>query len=542
MAVVAVICWGGVVVSSVSSSLAGSAPVHPRGAVSHLPQSIIFALPAQAAVDDTLTLEATGGASGQPVVLSVFSGPGVLVGNQLSFTEEGTVVIHATQAGNASYDPAPELFVSVSARANIPPLLYDDIVKISNSSASIAPLANDVDFDGDLLTITGVSDPTVSIEGRHLIIPAGFTGDFTYDATDGFATTSATVTVLPVPTVSNALRYSGVLFDPTGLVVGRVQMLVNPKGTTSLELSVGALRTAGVFAFGPTGGTATTSAGSLVLVRKPDGTVNATLGALIGLLRPSPARIATERQHIALASLGNFASLGSGDLPVPRVRPRATVSEASEPIPGGGYIIMRVLGNATVILQGRLPDGCPYAAGAIVNDIDSIAFYNVEKIAVTSRGFVGGELLRADLERTDVTGELTWVKPPQIGGSRYTHRGGVKTLLQANGCLYRGIDLDGPSELQLSGGDLPAGQDWFVDSFGGRPDPTGALIDWFPRPGPGTFSVRIRTPFSKHPVIGGGIYLPKIQRAWGYFGSPTGGNVGGRIDVQMDGVGDFPPE
>ena len=50
-----------------------------------------------------ITLPAFGGGSGNPVTLSVVSGPGTLNGNTLTFTGIGSIVVEADQAGNANY-------------------------------------------------------------------------------------------------------------------------------------------------------------------------------------------------------------------------------------------------------------------------------------------------------------------------------------------------------------------------------------------------------------------------------------------------------
>ena len=61
----------------------------------------------------TATLAATGGGSGNPVVLSVdsASGAGVctLSGSTVTYAAAGTCVIDANQAGNATYSAAPQV-------------------------------------------------------------------------------------------------------------------------------------------------------------------------------------------------------------------------------------------------------------------------------------------------------------------------------------------------------------------------------------------------------------------------------------------------
>jgi hypothetical protein len=64
-----------------------------------------------------ITLSATGGSSGNPVVFSIVSGPGSLSGindSVLSFTGTGTIVIAANQAGNTDYTGAQQVTRSIT--------------------------------------------------------------------------------------------------------------------------------------------------------------------------------------------------------------------------------------------------------------------------------------------------------------------------------------------------------------------------------------------------------------------------------------------
>jgi uncharacterized repeat protein (TIGR01451 family) len=85
-----------------------------------VPQAISFTPPTLGVVGQSATLSATGGGSGNPVVFSVdaASGAGVCSatgtdGAVLDYTQAGTCVIDASQAGNASYAAAPTLTASI---------------------------------------------------------------------------------------------------------------------------------------------------------------------------------------------------------------------------------------------------------------------------------------------------------------------------------------------------------------------------------------------------------------------------------------------
>jgi hypothetical protein len=81
-------------------------------------QTITFGPIANQNVSDVVRLSATA-SSGLPVSFSVVSGPATLSrGTNLSFSAGGTVSVKAAQAGNASYDPAPDVVRSFYVAGN----------------------------------------------------------------------------------------------------------------------------------------------------------------------------------------------------------------------------------------------------------------------------------------------------------------------------------------------------------------------------------------------------------------------------------------
>src|ERR1019366_9742671 len=78
-----------------------------------IPSPVTFGVP-------PITLSATGGATGNPVIFSVLSGPGHVVGNLLYVDGVGTIVVAANQAGNADYSDAPQVTQSVVIYAATP--------------------------------------------------------------------------------------------------------------------------------------------------------------------------------------------------------------------------------------------------------------------------------------------------------------------------------------------------------------------------------------------------------------------------------------
>jgi len=119
----------------------------------------------------SITLVATGGASGNAVVFSVVSGPGTISGSVLTVTGVGTIQIAANQAGNANYAAATAvtqsivvnaISQSITFTAPTTPVTYgvSPITLVATGGAS----GNAVTFtvtgpgtiSGSVLTVTGV--------------------------------------------------------------------------------------------------------------------------------------------------------------------------------------------------------------------------------------------------------------------------------------------------------------------------------------------------------------------------------------------------
>jgi sugar lactone lactonase YvrE len=82
-------------------------------------QTITFPQPVSPVYDGVapITLSATGGASGNPVIFRIVSGPGSLSGTNnsvLTITGWGTIVIAANQAGNTDYAAAPQVTETIT--------------------------------------------------------------------------------------------------------------------------------------------------------------------------------------------------------------------------------------------------------------------------------------------------------------------------------------------------------------------------------------------------------------------------------------------
>jgi alpha-tubulin suppressor-like RCC1 family protein len=139
---------------TIDANQAGNAEYEPAPqaqqpvTVSKRPQAITFisTAPSNATVGGaTYMVSANGGASGEPVVLTIDAASSfvcTILGSTVSFTGVGTCTIDANQAGNTSYESAPQAQQSFSVAPRLP-----TITKLSPTKGPAA--------GGTTVTITG---------------------------------------------------------------------------------------------------------------------------------------------------------------------------------------------------------------------------------------------------------------------------------------------------------------------------------------------------------------------------------------------------
>ncbi len=156
---------GSYTVTGVVDTLNWTAVRSTRLTIARAPQAITGFLPASGDVLSTniLTLSATGGGSGKPLVFSIVSGPASLLpGNRVRFSDYGDVRVAVGQIGTVNWLPAPSVtnvyrVVPVSglthyvARAGQAPLWP---YAAWNEAASNIQDAVDVSRDGDFVTVS----------------------------------------------------------------------------------------------------------------------------------------------------------------------------------------------------------------------------------------------------------------------------------------------------------------------------------------------------------------------------------------------------
>jgi Bacterial Ig-like domain (group 3)/FG-GAP-like repeat len=137
-----------------------------------------------------VTLSATGGASGNPVVFSVVSGPAYIsYGNWLEITGVGTVVVAADQAGNSSYAAAPEVTQNVivnkasqtiafnlmpSVTYGVGPITLSPVVSSGGLVVVYSVLSGPGTISGNILTVTGAGTIVIAADqpGNDYVSPA----------------------------------------------------------------------------------------------------------------------------------------------------------------------------------------------------------------------------------------------------------------------------------------------------------------------------------------------------------------------------------
>ena len=387
-------------------------------------------------------------------------------------------------AHNAAAPVARTVTVYLAAAA------VDDVVTATAGETRCYPLANDYDPLGSELSLVSTDGPGVMIEGRALVIPAGYVGTFRYVATNGRGPSSANVTVLAGTPVTARSQWAGLLYDRTGAIAGRMQTTRNSAGRFTYGVRVGADQIGGIFTLDAMH---TATVGGLTITEDADHRLTIAYvsgGTLTGNLRQSATGVAPRQLNVALAGADRTA------------------------LPGGGYLRAYVRTASKVNILGVLPDGRSFVAVSPLADNSSVSFYITA--TRTPGAFIGGEFTLGDLPATDCTGELEW-----------THASTL-TALTANGSLYSaGAALPaGACTLTLAGGSLASPTTSATSALSGKPTLSTVIPAWLVKPAIGTFFARVKTPGSFRAVKGSGIYLPKSHSAWGTFpGTPVSGSI-----------------
>jgi hypothetical protein len=246
--------------------------------VAQATQSVSFA--AISVTGSTATLSATA-SSGLPVTFSVVSGNATVTGSTLTLTGSGSVVVRATQAGNANFIAATaDQTVSVAKKAQT--ISFD---AISNYRTTDAPFSLSATASSGLpVTFTIVSGPatisgnqvTLSGSSGAVVIRASQAGNASYDA---------------APNVDQSFNVIG--SDPHQVFFGLTQNGDTIAAVIAPDNSSGTL----ICFIGATG-----EAFVVTFTINPDGTFDATVTALGHEDDRSPVTIAGRTVARAVAS------------------------------------------------------------------------------------------------------------------------------------------------------------------------------------------------------------------------------------------------
>jgi len=176
-------------------------------------------------------------------------------------------------------------------------------------------------------------------------------------------------------------------------------------------------------------------------------------------------------------------------------------------------------------------------------DNGSFSFYGTVP-GTSPQAVIAGECQIADLAKTDVTGELLWLKPAQTPATGL-HKGGVDTVLTANGSEYKYNRVDnsnvgvqnGNISVRIGGGDLvsdisqggTAKASVFArngTSLWGSAASASASFAWNSGRADDGWVATLRLP--GRTVKGRGYYMPKSNSVWGTFPGTT---VGGYFQI-----------
>ncbi len=389
-----------------AANYSAAADVSQSFTVAQAAQTIAFALPSTALTTDAITLSATGGASNNAVAFSVFSGPGSITGQSLTFTGAGSVMVRASQAGNANYAAAAPV---------------DQTIVVSNpvstagalAFASATPSARPVNTDGlpNLVHVqilrTGGSTGAVSatvvpslaatanglakyVYGTDYQFVSGTSAGTTVSFAEG--QTSATVDIqLETPATAKAGRFVLTLGTPLGgaalggVKVATVTITARDNNKPVITLTSPATSTI-----------STTNGGRFDLV----GTVadndalsafTVTLNGVAVPLSPDPTTAFPSASPVSFSKLGIQAENGSNTLLVTAVDASGNTTTVSKLLTFANNRT-QLAGNYTALLE---PTDTPSVdtAGMITLTVTSAGVFsgkaNLSGVSVSFSGILG---------------------------------------------------------------------------------------------------------------------------------------------------------
>jgi M6 family metalloprotease-like protein len=165
--------------------------------------------PATISYRGSVSLAAVSDRGLMPVVFSVFSGPGIITANTLTFTAPGNVVIMASQSGDECFHPA-SVQATITATNSAPVVV--NAAASGDEDQTITGTLSGTDADLDALSFSRISEAahgvvTVQSNGAFSYVPnTNYNGpdSFTYKANDGSLDSNVATVIITVNAVNDA--------------------------------------------------------------------------------------------------------------------------------------------------------------------------------------------------------------------------------------------------------------------------------------------------------------------------------------------------
>jgi sugar lactone lactonase YvrE len=231
---------GKVVVSAsqaAENNYAAAKTVYQTITINQISQTLVFTSASTATYRSSLTLTTTSGASGNPVIYSVVSGPGTISGSTLSFSGAGTVEVAADQEGNANYAAAAEATQTILVGAATPTITWAPPSPIVYGTALSGILNAYANAAGTFTYTTGSASGT-SVNGGTTLSVGSYTiyASFTPTSAVNYNSTSASVSLL-VNAATPALAFA-VIPAQTYSLGGTVQATASSASSGAITYSV----------------------------------------------------------------------------------------------------------------------------------------------------------------------------------------------------------------------------------------------------------------------------------------------------------------
>jgi N-acetylneuraminic acid mutarotase len=210
------------------SGVTQSIPVSGTGLSSLIAQTITFTQPTTPVTYSSglvIPLSATGGASGNPVILTLdpgssYTGTYILTGSSLTIASAGTYVIDANQAGNSTYSAAPQVQRTVVVSQATQTITFaQPTTPVTYSAGLTIPLSATGGASGNsvIFSIDASSTGTGSISGSQVIVTSA--GTFVIDANQAGNTNYSAAPQVQRTVVVNAPGAQAITFtQPTSPV------------------------------------------------------------------------------------------------------------------------------------------------------------------------------------------------------------------------------------------------------------------------------------------------------------------------------------